>query len=103
MCSIIILLLNNNQYCDHFHSPLKVHFVITAHPPPIFLQKVEIFTSVEVFWFIMFVCKIFLANSLPCRNNRRVVYYAYHHNKFQHSFMQQCDTVKRKYNSHTLH
>ncbi len=29
MCSIIILLVNIDQYCDHFYSPLSQVFAIT--------------------------------------------------------------------------
>ncbi len=49
---------------------LKVHFVIHSLIPPFFSKKVEIFTSEEAFRYIMFVCKIFLANSFVWRNNR---------------------------------
>ena len=47
---------------------LKVHFVIHSLIPPFFSKKVEIFTSAEAFRYIMFVCKIFLANSLVWSN-----------------------------------
>ncbi len=47
-----------------FPSHLKAHFMIHSPIPPFFSKKVEIFTSAEAFRYIMFVCKLFLANSI---------------------------------------
>ena len=41
----------------------KVHFVVHSLIPPFSTRKVEIFTSSEAFRYIMYVCRIFLANS----------------------------------------
>ncbi len=43
---------------------LKVHFVIHSLIPPFFSKEVEIFSSAEAFRYIMFVYKIFIANSI---------------------------------------
>ncbi len=58
-----------------FFCVLKVHFVIHSLNPYFPSTEVEIFTSVEAFKYIMFVCKIFLANSFVWQNNHQIVDY----------------------------
>ncbi len=70
--------------CDNVFF-LKVHFVIHSPIPPFYLKTVDIFTSAEVFRYIMFVCKIFLANSFAWQSNRSIVYLLCLHNNYQHS------------------
>ena len=71
-----------------FHDP-QLH-------SPIFTKKVEIFTSVEAYRYIKYVCKIFLANSFVWRNNRRIGYLLCRHEKYTSYWpMQQVNTVKR--------
>ncbi len=67
---------------DHEIRLLKDHFVIHSLIPPFFTKKVEIFTSVEAYRYIMYVCKTFLANSFVRRNNRRIGYLLCRHEKY---------------------
>ena len=62
---------------------LKVHFVIHSLIPPYFSKKVEIFIPVEAFKYILFVLKLFLANSLVWRSNRRICVFFMSTWKFQ--------------------
>ncbi len=50
--------------------------------PQFSTKKVEIFTSVEAFRYIIYVCKIFLANSFVWLNNRRIGYLLCRHEKY---------------------
>ncbi len=65
-------------------SMLKVHFVIYSLIPPFFSTKVEIFIPVEAFRYILFVLKIFLANLLAWRSNRRICVFFMSTWKLQH-------------------
>ena len=65
-------------------SSIKDPFRDPQPHPPIFLQKVEIFIPVEAFRYVLFVLKIFLANLLVWRSNRRFCVFFMSTWKFQH-------------------
>ena len=60
----------------------KVHFVIHSPIPLLSTKKVEIFTSVEAFRYIMYLCKILLTKSYVWGNNRWIGYLLCRYEKY---------------------
>ncbi len=78
---------SNNSFCMQLFchvNNLKAHFVIHSLIPLFFSKKIEIFVPVEAFRYILFVLKIFLANLLVWRSNRRICVFFMSTWKFQH-------------------
>ena len=73
---IILAFLLWHRVCDINEHVLvhtirfNVHFVIHSLIPPFSTKKFQMFTAVEAFRYIMYVCKIFFANSFDWGNNR---------------------------------